>query len=108
MSDLKDTFGKSFAEIKGKDLEAMRHNYFIAAKMSGSDDASVAGLAINQSGRNNNDLVSKKKKQDDSISDLLLIEDSMIAKYGANFAEQFGAEFLDEETVNRIMQIEDL
>jgi len=109
MSNLRDDFDAARQSVSGKALEELRANYFIQASMSGSDDSSVGGLNINQSGRKN-DIVSGKSKSKKLVDDFLLysdIIDSLEQKYGVDFAENWAAELLDDETYKQLMQIED-
>lgn len=84
--------------------------------MSGSDASSVGGLAINTNGRKSSALLAKQKEQQATNDIILLAElqrqldnitNNMIDKYGEDFAEQFAAEFLDEDTFIDIMKIKD-
>jgi hypothetical protein len=115
-SDLTKTFDVSRQTPSGQSLEQLRQNYFIEASMSGSDAASIGGLQINTNGRKDSATLAEKKAQQATNDFLLLvelqrqlsaIEDNMIAKYGEDFAEQFAAEYLDEDIFNTIMQIDD-
>jgi hypothetical protein len=115
-SDLTKSFDVSRQTPSGQSLEQLRQNYFIEASMSGSDDASIGGLQVNTNGRKGAAALAEKKAQQATNDFLLLaelqrqlsaIEDSMINKYGEDFAEQFAAEYLDEDTFNTIMQIDD-
>lgn len=114
--DLKNLFDISRAEVKGKALEQLRQNYYIEAQMRGSDDKTIGGLNINQSGRKDAAFVAKKKEKqvmDDLIllsmleAKLVELEKGLIEKYGEDFAEAFAAAYLDEETYNRLISIED-
>jgi hypothetical protein len=114
-SDLTKTFDVSRQTPSGQSLETLRQNYFIEASMSGSDAASIGGLQVNTNGRKGSATLAEKKAQQATNDFLLLvelqrqlsaIEDNMVAKYGEDFAEQFAAEYLDEDTFNNIMQID--
>ena len=48
--ELKNMFDISH-EGAGLSLKEITHNYYVAAKMGGNDDASTGGLRINKSGR---------------------------------------------------------
>ncbi len=99
----------------GLALEEIRQNYFVTAQMTGSDDASIGGINVNQSGRNNDaSLASDKEKN--ATRDLLLMtmlndieamEANLSDKYGEDFAENLAAEHLDEDTYMRLMEIDD-
>ncbi len=115
--NLKTLFDISRQIPPAETLEQIRQNYFIAATMKGDDAPSIGGLNINMSGRKdaaslNND---KKKRHKDDTALLLMIsnmsieqmENRLAAQYGENFAENLAAEFLDEETYKRLMEIED-
>lgn len=115
--DLTRIFEKSSQEIKGKELDALRQNYYIEASMRGSDETSIAGINVNTSGRHDNQLATNKKKKQ-STQDILdyiamldnqlaIIENKMIDKYGEDFAENLAAEYLDKETYQKLIEIED-
>ncbi len=114
--DLTKIFDDKRRAPTGETLDQIRQNYFIAAQMSDSDDNSVGGLNINKSGRRDNASIDQKKRNqatDDFILMIMLddrltvIENNMIEKYGEDFAETMAAEFLDEDTHTRLMQIKD-
>ena len=117
MSFLTEIFEKSREEAKGETLEQMRQNYFIEASMHGDDEAFLGDLLINQNSKESEALVAKKKRQQ-AVYDLLMfielerqltaIEDMMMNKYGASFAENLAAEYLDENAYKKLMEIEDL
>ena len=114
--ELRALFDEKRLEITGETLEWIRHNYYIAASMSGDDSLSIGGLQINPSGRMDDPSTAKKKK-DKARTDLMMmailerqlqeIEMAMIRKYGEDFAEQFAAELLDQETFEELMRIQD-
>ena len=114
--DLTQLFDTKREEATGETLEQLRDNYYIAARMNGSEGSSVGGLNINTSGRQDAASITKKK-QKQATSDMIMaallesqlaaIEGAMIDKYGEDFAEQFAAELLDEDTYNTLMEIED-
>lgn len=106
MDDVRGKFDEARKEAAGEDLETLRHNYFIQAKMQGSDDASIGGLNVNQSGRKH-DGISAKEKSKQSINDYLNFIASLEQKYGLDFAENWAADLLDEKTYKAIMKIED-
>lgn len=114
--DLTRVFDIERQEVTGETLEQIRDNYYIAAKMNGSDDSSVGGLNINASGRQDSATLAKKKEKQ-ATSDMIMmalldsqlaeIESAMIDKYGEDFAEQLAADLLDEDTYSKLMEIED-
>jgi len=86
----------------------------VIAKMLGNDDGTMGGIRVNKSGRIESSLQSDKEKQHSRDMQLLLLlhdieqmEAQLEDKYGENFAENLAAENLDEDTYNRLMQIED-
>ena len=97
----------------GESLEQTRHNYTTQAQMDESDDRSVAGLIVNTSGHRTGDGVSGRRKAE-SASDFLLLhelslsefEDWMEGRYGEDFAENWAAELLDEESYMELVKIE--
>ena len=114
--ELRALFDEKRLEITGETLEWIRHNYYIAASMSGDDSLSIGGLQINPSGRMDDPSTAKKKKER-ARADLIMmailerqlqeIEMAMVRRYGEDFAEQFAAELLDEKTFEKLMQIAD-
>jgi hypothetical protein len=116
VSDLTKTFDVSRQTPSGKSLDELRHSYYIQSSMDGSDANNIGGLAINTNGRESSALLAKKKEQQATNDIILLAElqrqldnitNNMIDKYGEDFAEQFAAEFLDENTFTDIIKIED-
>lgn len=114
IGDLTKVFDDKRQMPTGETLDQIRQNYFIAAQMNGSDDKSVGGLNINTSGRRDNiTLEREKKKLGDQIlmamasDSLARLEESLIAKYGEDFAENWAAELLDKDVYGRLMQIKD-
>lgn len=112
--DLTSTFDTASQE-KSLALEETRQNFYVSAQMNESDDASIGGLNINQSGRNGDSLLSGDKDKK-AMRDMLLIsitndieamERSLVEKYGEDFAENLAAEHLDEKTYMRLIAIED-
>ena len=115
--DLRSQFdhAKTQADVS-ETLEQIRHHFSVTLKMHGSDDATMGGLNINTSGRTDSVILSKDKQRRATYDmifmamldqQLEMIERAMIKKYGEDFAEQFAAELLDEETFNALMQIKD-
>ena len=114
--ELSALFDDKRREVTGETLEWIRHNYYIAASMSGDDSTSIGGLQINPSGRMEHSSTTKKKEEK-AKTDLMImailerqlqeIELAMARKYGEDFAEQFAAELLDEKTFEKLMQIKD-
>ncbi|MCR9107106.1 MAG: hypothetical protein NXI15_17580 [Gammaproteobacteria bacterium] len=114
--ELSALFDDKRREVTGETLEWIRHNYYIAASMSGDDSPSIGGLQINPNGRMENSSTAKKKEEK-TRTDLMImaildrqlqeIELAMARKYGEDFAEQFAAELLDEKTFEKLMQIVD-
>lgn len=99
-----------------KEEDTLRHHYYVAAQMHGSDEKSIGGLNVNTSGRHDTAAaVEEKRKQstDDAMflamleQSLAQIETAMIEKYGEDFAEQLAAGYLDKETYQALMKIED-
>lgn len=100
----------------GESLDQIRHNFYVSASMSESDENSIGGININQSGRINSSAASKSKEKRATDSAMLAailnstladLEASMVNKYGEDFAENLAAELLDEETYKRVMSIVD-
>jgi len=113
-SQLTTMFDAAINQI-GESLETVRHNLYIMTKMLEAGDNTIAGIMINQSGRTEFSELgeTKDEKRERDMRFLLLLNDiqqmelQLEAKYGENFAEQLAAEHLDEETYNRLMEIED-
>lgn len=114
MIDVRGDFETACQKPEMEELERLRHDYFIHAKIYGSDDASIGGLNISKSGRRN-DLTGKKSKTN-TIDDLLFMslldqldamEAGFVKKYSEDFAENWAAEYLDEETYTELMLIAD-
>lgn len=116
--DLRTLFDISRQVPTGETLEQIRQNYYIAAKMHGDDSSSIGGLNINMSGRTDMAFLDsnnkKKREHEDLVLTLMIhnmtiqqIEERMATQYGENFAEDLAAEYLDEETYIRLMEIED-
>ena len=115
VSDLTKTFDISRQTPSGHSLEELRQDYFIQASTEGNGAASVGGLQVNTGGRKDSAAMALKKQQQ-ATSDMLLlaelsrqleaITNDMIAKYGEDFADNLAAEFLDEETYKKLMEIE--
>ncbi len=116
--DLRTLFDISRQVPTGETLEQIRQNYYIAAKMHGDDSSSIGGLNINMSGRTDMAFLDSDKKKKREHEDLVLtlmihnmtiqqIDERLAAQYGENFAEDLAAEYLDEETYKRLMEIED-
>lgn len=107
MDDMRDHFDRARERPSDQDLEELRQNYFIQARMQGSDDSSIGGLRVNQSGRKGEYAAAGGKAKRSSIADDLLFFDMLEQKYGVDFAENWAAELLDEETYAELMKIED-
>ena len=107
MADMRDQFDNARERPPEQDLEELRQNYFIQARMQGSDDDSIGGLRVNQSGRKSDYAAGKGKAKKSSIADDLLFLNILEQKYGEDFAENWAAELLDEETYSELMKIED-
>lgn len=113
---LSGVFDQKRAMPDGETLERIRHNYYIQALTSESDELSIGGLTINQSGRGNYSSA-EKKKRDQAMNEILLlsmledqladIEQGMIDKYGEDFAENLAAEYLDTKIYMALMKIDD-
>ena len=93
---LTEEFELKRVHVKGKELDELRQHYFIQAQMNEIDDASIAGLSINQSGRHGFESSTSKKKKKQSNDDLLFMTmlDSMrneLARLDASLARQFEA-----------------
>lgn len=95
--------------------EAAQQDRQVLTGTVSADDVSVRMVNAVSAQHRENDI---KKKQEQSAKDLLVtleqirqqfekLEAQMIDKYGEDFAEQFAAELLDEETYKKIMEIED-
>lgn len=115
-SDLTKRFGVSTQTPSGVSLDELRQSYYIEANMRGNDAASIGGLQVNTSGRKDAAMLAQRKAQQATNDFILLadlqrqlatIENAMVDKYGEDFAEQFAAEYLEEDVFNEIMQIED-
>jgi len=99
----------------GDSLETIRHDFYVMTKMAEAGDNTIAGIMINQSGRTEFSALgeTKDEKRERDMRFLLLLNDiqqmelQLEAKYGENFAEQLAAEHLNEDTYNRLMEIED-
>ncbi len=98
----------------GQSLEKISHDYYVIAKMQGNDDGSMGGIRINQSGRIEiSAQADKQKEYSRQMQFLLLLNDieqmeaQLEDKYGENFAENLAAEHLDEDTYQRLMEIQD-
>lgn len=110
--DDKDKYKKPRSQA-GESVEKTRHNYTMRAHMDESDDRSVAGLIVNTSGYRKDRSVSGRKKTE-SVSDFLLMyeialsefESTMESKYGEDFAENWAAELLDEQSYMELVRIE--
>jgi hypothetical protein len=111
---LSTIFDSAMAQV-GESLETIRHNFYVMTKMLEAGDNTIAGIMINSSGRTEFSELgeTKDEKRERDMRFLLLLNDiqqmelQLEAKYGENFAEQLAAEHLDEDTYNRIMEIED-
>ena len=97
----------------GETLERTRHNYTTQAQIDESDDRSVAGLIVNTSGHHRDGGVSGRRKSE-SASDFLLLHELSLSefeywmegRYGEDFAENWAAELLDEESYMELVRIE--
>lgn len=91
-------------------FEQRQHENMVA---NGTLDLEQVSHVVNPSriaGENGNGAKAEEKRQRDArIFELALanIEANLIDKYGEDFAENWAAEFLDETTYERLMQIED-
>ena len=103
--DLSGLFDDKRQKPSSETLEKVRHNYFIAAKISGSDDESIGGLNIPMTGRHDDAGNPSSKKN--RLSDDLLFIDMLEIRYGTDFAENWAAQLLDEEIYKALMLIED-
>lgn len=109
------SFFDAAIEQVGESLETKRQNFYIISKMQESGDNTMAGILINQSGRDGMPVNGETKEQQRSRDHQFLLllhsiqqmESQLEDKYGENFAEQLAAEHLDEETYQKIMAIED-
>ncbi|WP_133471321.1 hypothetical protein [Paraglaciecola marina] len=115
-SDLTKQFDVSRQTPSGQSIEELRQNYFIEASMKGDDSASIGGLQVNTNGRKDAAALALRRQQQATNDILLLselsrqldaISDSMRQKYGQHFADDFAAQFLDEETCKKLAQIKD-
>ncbi len=103
----------------GETLEHIRHNYFTALKMSGSDDASMGGLVISHSGRPDGAIESKDNRDfydmilmstlDKIRHELAELETQMAqrfealrGKYGDDVIGSMAATFLSEEDLSTL------
>lgn len=104
-------------EPVGETLEDIRHNYSLKAPSNESDDNTIGGLLIKNHGWRESS-VQAKQKSNNSISDMLMIsaisndlyafENLMEKKYGEDFDLHLAAEFLDDETYEKLASIKDI
>lgn len=121
MSDLTTIFDKARKDPSGETLDQIRHNYTTLAQMRDLDVDNVAGLRINNPGKNGSasGKQEKDKKDIDSLLFLALLDDiekrlrdiekrmaelakELKTKYGENFITGMASTFLTEEELNGI------
>jgi|GEM_PF-6595929 len=104
--DLTGIFDASRKLPTGEVLEKLRQNYYIEAKMRGSDDPSIGGLNINTNGRHDTAALDEKKRKqsagdvifyallDDMRQRLTDLEASMAERYKL-LQEKYGDNVID-------------
>lgn len=116
MSSLTCIFDECRKQPDGETLEQLRANYFTNIVMNERESTSAGGINIPQAGITNG--VKEKKEREKTAKDMAFavklmndrlaqIEAKMVDKYGEDFAENFAAEYFDEDTYKDLMSIQD-